>query len=59
MTFLAPHIPFLFGAIGSLITLISISAVTVTGYHYLRAMETTQARIRAEKAPAPRTPHRY
>ncbi len=49
MTFLSAHIPLVFGAIGSIITLISMSAITVTGYQYLRAMEASQARIRAEK----------
>lgn len=59
MAFLSAQIPFLFGAIGSVIMLISMSAVTVTGYHYLRAMEATQARLRAEKIRAPHTPPRY
>ncbi len=59
MVFLSAHIPFLFGAIGSIIMLISMSAVTITGYHYLRAMEAAQAHIRADKARAPHTPPRY
>lgn len=59
MAFLAAHIPLLFGAIGSLIMLVSMSAVTVTGYQYLRAMEATQARIRAERNHTPHTPARH
>ena len=56
MAFLSAHIPFLIGAAGSLILLISMAAVSVTGFQYLRAMETTRARIRTEKSrdPQPR-----
>jgi hypothetical protein len=49
MSILAAHIPLIFGALCSLVTIISMSAVTVTGYRYLRAMEASQARIRAEQ----------
>lgn len=59
MSLLSAHIPFLFGAVGSLMMLISMSAVTITGYKYLRAMEASQARIRAEQSRAPHTPPRY
>ena len=56
MAFLSAHIPFLFGAAGSLILLISMPAVSVTGFQYPRAMETTQSRIRADKSRDPHTP---
>lgn len=59
MSLLSAHIPLLFGAIGSLMMLISMSAVTVTGYQYLRAMEAARVRIRAEKSKAPHAPPRY
>ena len=49
MSFVSGHIPLLFGALSSLITIVSMSAVTVTGFHYLRAMEASQARVRAEQ----------
>ena len=49
MAFVSGHIPLLFGAVSSLITIISMSAISVTGYHYLRAMEASQARVRAEQ----------
>lgn len=59
MAFLSAHIPLLFGAIGSMLTLISMTAVSVTGFHYLRAMEASQARIRAGQNAPRRTPQRY
>jgi hypothetical protein len=59
MASLSAHIPLLFGAIGSIITLISMTAVSVTGFHYLRAMEASQARIRAEQDTPRRTPQPY
>ncbi|MGC8549838.1 MAG: hypothetical protein ACP5M4_09080 [Acidobacteriaceae bacterium] len=49
MAFVSGHIPLLFGALSSLITIISMSAVTVTGFQYLRAMEASQARVRADQ----------
>lgn len=49
MVFLLTHIPILFGVAGSILIVVSMSAVTVTGYQYLRAMESTQARLRAEE----------
>ena len=52
MAFLSAHIPLLFGAACSLL-LISTTAVSVTGFQYLRAMEATQARTRAEKSSEP------
>jgi hypothetical protein len=55
MAFVSGHIPLLFGAISSLITIISMSAVTVTGFQYLRAMEASQARVRAEQQDSGRT----
>lgn len=55
MAFVSGHIPLLFGAVSSLITIISMSAVTVTGFQYLRAMEASQARILAEQEDSGRT----
>jgi hypothetical protein len=49
MSILAAHIPLLFGTLCSILSVVSMSAITVTGFHYLRAMEATQARIRAEQ----------
>lgn len=49
MSILAAYIPLIFAALCSFLTIISMSAVTVTGYKYLRAMEASQARIRDEQ----------
>lgn len=49
MAFLFAHIPLLFGAASSLILLISMSAVTVTTFQYLRAMEASRVRIQAKE----------
>lgn len=48
MSILAAHIPLLFGTLRSILSVVSMTAITITGFHYLRAMEATQARIRAE-----------
>lgn len=49
MTFLLAHIPLLFGAACSIVLIISMSAITMATFHYLRVMEASQVRSRAEE----------
>jgi hypothetical protein len=59
MAFLSANIPLLFGALSSVISIVSMTAVTVTGYHYLRAMEASQARVHAEQDETHRAASHY
>lgn len=59
MPFLSAHISLFFAATCSIISLIGMSAITVTGFHYLRAMEASRNRIRIEQQSARRTPPLY